>query len=101
MSWWNREVHIWRLVKPSQPETVDSDEEPTTQNRKLVAKILLKGEANITSSSLTPDGSLLAVATAADIKLFQLRAKRADEGDSLRISKVTVLSSFSSGARLV
>lgn len=103
MSWWNQEVHIWRLLKPSQPqpETEDSEDEPATQNRKLVAKILLKGEANITCSSLTTDGSLLAVSTAADIKMFQLRARGVEEGDSLRVSKVTVPSSFSSGARLV
>lgn len=103
MSWWNREVHIWRLTKLSkaQPETEDSDEEPTTQNRKLVAKILIKGEANITSASLNADGSLLAVSTASDIKVFQLKPRKAEEGDGLRISKVNVPSSFSSGARLI
>ncbi|TVY39002.1 U3 small nucleolar RNA-associated protein [Lachnellula subtilissima] len=103
MSWWNREIHIWRLTKLSkpQPETEDSDEEPTTQNRKLVAKILIKGEANITSASMNVDGSLLAVSTASDIKLFQLDPKRAEEGEGLRISKITVPSSFSSGARLI
>jgi U3 small nucleolar RNA-associated protein 4 len=103
MSWWNREVHIWRLTKPSkpQPETEDSEEEPATQNRKLVAKILIKGEANITSASLNADGSLLAVSTASDIKVFQLRPRRTEEGNSLRISQVTVSSSFSSGARLI
>jgi U3 small nucleolar RNA-associated protein 4 len=103
MSWWNREVLIWRLSKPSSSpvETEDSGEEPSTQNRKLLAKILIKGEANITSASLNADGDLLAVSTALDIKLFQLRPRRAEEGDGFRVSKVTVPSSFSSGARLV
>jgi len=103
MSWWNREVLIWRLVKASTPpiETDDSGEEPAPQNRKLMAKILIKGEANITSASLNSDGDILAVSTASDIKLFQLRPRRAEEGDGLRVSKINVPVSFSLGARLV
>jgi U3 small nucleolar RNA-associated protein 4 len=103
MSWWDREVHIWRLSKPSKSATAleDLEDEPTAQSRKLVAKILIKGEANITSAALSTDGNLLAVSTTTDIKVFQLRARRPEEGDGLRIAKVTVPSSFSSGARLL
>ncbi|KAF4635528.1 hypothetical protein G7Y89_g2565 [Cudoniella acicularis] len=103
MSWWEREVHIWRLAKPSDPlpESEDIDEEPAARNRKLVAKILIKGEANITSASLSANGSILAVSTTSDIKIFQLRTRMLEDGDGLRISKVTCPSSLSSGARLV
>ncbi|TVY82726.1 U3 small nucleolar RNA-associated protein [Lachnellula suecica] len=103
MSWWNREVHIWRLPKSSQApiETADSEDELSTQNRKLVAKILIKGEPNITCASLNADGSLLAVSTTSDIKVFQLRPREAEEGEGLKISKVTTPSSFALGARLV
>jgi len=103
MSWWDREVHIWRLSKPSKPAAAveDLEEEQAAQNPKLVAKILIKGEANITSAALSTDGSLLVVSTTADIKVFQLRGRKPEEGDGLRITKVTVPSSFSSGARLL
>jgi U3 small nucleolar RNA-associated protein 4 len=103
MSFWDREVHIWRLVKPlkSIPELEDLESEPAAQNRKLVAKILIKGEANITSATLSANGDLLAVSTVLDIKVFELRARKSEEGDGLRIIKVDVPSSFSSGARLV
>ncbi|RDL31142.1 WD40 repeat-like protein [Venustampulla echinocandica] len=103
MSWWEREVYIWRLGKLGKPHahSEDADEEFASRNRKLVAKILIKGEANITSASLSTDGDLLAVATALDVKVFQLRARRPDDGDGLKISKVTVPATLSSGARLV
>jgi U3 small nucleolar RNA-associated protein 4 len=93
MSFWDREIHIWRLPKPSQTEL-------DAQNRKLVAKILIKGEANITSVTLSSDGSLLAASTSTDIKLFQLKSRNSGEGDGLRVTKVEVPSSLS-GARHV
>lgn len=102
MSFWDREVHIWRLLKPSKPESESEalDSEPTVQNRKLVAKILIKGEANITSATLSASGDLLAISTITDIKIFELRAK-AEGSDGLRVMKVDVPSNFSSGAKLV
>jgi U3 small nucleolar RNA-associated protein 4 len=101
MSWWDREVHIWRLSTSSKPPTSeDSEEESPTQSRKLVAKILLKGEANITSADLSADGNILAVSTTTETKLFLLRPRSSsDENDTLRISKLSVPSTFSFGAR--
>lgn len=98
MSWWEREVHIWRLSKsvPGQ-----DDYELAVKGRKLVAKIFIKGEANITSAALSTDGSLLSVATAEDVKVFHLRSRSSEEGDGLKVSKVAVPSSFSTGARLL
>ena len=100
MSFWDREIHIWRLSKPSE-SVAESDEPGSEQNRKLVAKILIKGEANITSAALNADGNMLASATATDVKLFQLKARRPEEGGSLKISKILVPTSFSFGARHV
>ncbi|KAH8816436.1 WD40-repeat-containing domain protein [Xylogone sp. PMI_703] len=100
MAWWDREVHIWRLKNSHPSETEDSDPE-STQNRKLVAKILIKGEANINSAAITQDGSLLAVASSSDVKVFHLRPRRLEEGDGLRVSKLTLPASLSSGARTV
>lgn len=99
MSYWDREVHIWRLNNPS--ESAGIAELDSDQSRKLVAKILIKGEANITSAALSANGNLLAAATTTDVKLFQLKARKVEEGGGLRVSKVPVPSSFSSGARNV
>jgi U3 small nucleolar RNA-associated protein 4 len=96
MSFWDREIHIWRLNKPQSTNGVE--ELDSEQSRKLVAKVLIKGEANITSAALSADGNFLAAATTTDIKLFQLKS-RTVEDSGLRITKVPVPSSFSSGAR--
>jgi U3 small nucleolar RNA-associated protein 4 len=100
MSWWDREVHIWHIRKDPDPIEDEEDiENKPPEGRKLVAKILIKGEANITSAALNPEGTLLAVSTNSDIKLFQLRLNL--EEDVMRVSKVTVPSTYSLGARLV
>jgi U3 small nucleolar RNA-associated protein 4 len=103
MSWWDREIHIWRLSKPSHlpTENEDLEVEHAAQNRKLVAKILIKGEANITSATLGADGTLLAVSTASDIRTFQLRPRKPEDGDGVKISKLSVANGFSTGAKLV
>lgn len=105
MSWWDREVHIWRISKLGKAkETLESDSESEERNRsrKLVAKVLIKGEANITSACLAANGSLLAVSTTSEVKLFRLRSRNGDQGDSLRVSKLELSETLSRyGARLV
>jgi U3 small nucleolar RNA-associated protein 4 len=101
MSFWEREIQIWRLDKASEiPENGETEPEDNSRNRKLVAKILIKGEANISSAALNADGTLLAVSTIAELKVFELKSRRPEEGTGLRISQVTVPSRLS-GARLV
>jgi U3 small nucleolar RNA-associated protein 4 len=78
VSWWNTEVRIWR-VKPQD----DGTEKP-----KVVARLALQGEENITSASISQDGGLLAVSTTSTVKLFQLIRPQAGAGASLRIRKV-------------
>ena len=100
MSFWDREIHIWRLNKQS--KITPENEEAAPNNRQLVAKMLIKGEANITSAALSADGSVLAASTSTEIKVFHLRTRKSEEGsDGLRISKITTPGSLSGGARLV
>jgi U3 small nucleolar RNA-associated protein 4 len=89
VSWWNAEVRIWR-VKPND----DGTEKP-----KVVARLALQGEENITSVSITRDGGVLAVATADVVKLFQLIRPLAGAGAGLRIRKLDM--PLISGARIV
>jgi U3 small nucleolar RNA-associated protein 4 len=78
VSWWNTEVRVWR-VKPNH----DGTEKP-----KVVARLALQGEENITSASITQDGELLTVATADAVKLFQLVRPQPGAASSLRIRKI-------------
>ncbi|KAH9868362.1 hypothetical protein J1614_007434 [Plenodomus biglobosus] len=78
VSWWKTEVRIWR-VKPQN----DGTDKP-----KVVARLALQGEENITSVSISRDGELLAVATASEVKIFQLLQPQAGSGVALRVRKL-------------
>ncbi|KAI0187930.1 U3 small nucleolar RNA-associated protein [Xylaria flabelliformis] len=89
ISWWDREVSIWRLPTSlgdltNQP----TDDHNVAKNRKLLARVLIKGEANITAASISADGSLLVVSTTSDIKAFHLKPRDGVRWDELKISKV-------------
>ncbi|EAT92259.2 hypothetical protein SNOG_00764 [Parastagonospora nodorum SN15] len=59
-----------------------------TEKPKVVARLALQGEENITSASISQDGGLLAVSTTSTVKLFQLIQPQVGAGASLRIRKV-------------
>ncbi len=61
-----------------------------TKNRKLLARILIKGEANITSAAISDAGSLLVVSTTNDIRAFHLKFRGDGRKDELKISKVEI-----------
>lgn len=91
VSWWDREIHIWRLRKPLEDLVNSSDgESAVAKNRKLLARVLIKGEANITSATIDDDGSLLVVTTTSDTKAFHLKPRSDARKDELKISKVEV-----------
>lgn len=89
VSWWNCEVRIWRVKSRT-----EGSEKP-----KVVARIALQGQENITSVSISQDGSLLAVATASEAKLFHLAPADSTTGTGLRIRKLELPTT--AGARLV
>ncbi|KAI9745071.1 MAG: U3 small nucleolar RNA-associated protein [Claussenomyces sp. TS43310] len=105
MSWWDREVLIWRINKPNAGRASaesESESEDRNRNRKLVAKVMIKGEANITSASITPAGNLLAVSTAAEVKMFSLKSRTTEEGGALKVTKVQLPQFLSTkGAKLL
>ncbi|KAK7757077.1 U3 small nucleolar RNA-associated protein [Diatrype stigma] len=69
---------------------VSDGESAATKNRKLLARILIKGEANITSAAISDDGSLLVVSTTTDIKAFHLKPRGDARKDELKISKIDI-----------
>jgi U3 small nucleolar RNA-associated protein 4 len=98
MSFWDREVSLFRVSKgpASLHENIDG------QRHRLVGKVLIQGEENISSAMLSLDGKTLAVATIGEVKLFSLRRRKGDEKGALRIQKIEVPKEISNeGARLV
>ncbi|KAL4912786.1 WD40-repeat-containing domain protein [Aspergillus aurantiobrunneus] len=97
-SFWDREVNIWRVSRG--PTSVH--EVPDGQKHRLVGKVLIQGEENITSATLSNDGKILVVATISSIKVFSVRRRKGDERGTLRIQKLDSPTSISKdGARLV
>ncbi|CAK7242113.1 MAG: U3 small nucleolar RNA-associated protein [Sporothrix thermara] len=96
--WWERRVEIWAFDTTlneilSDPNIDASDADMLDRNRRLVGRILIKGDANITAAAISPDGSLIVVATVNEVKAFQLRK---DPSGELVISKVPVPASVAS-----
>ncbi|KAL1898580.1 U3 small nucleolar RNA-associated protein [Sporothrix stenoceras] len=92
--WWERRIDVWAFDTPldqvlgedASPEA-GPDAEAFERNRRLVGRILVKGDANITAAAISADGSLVVAATTNEVKAFQLRKEPAG---GLAISKVTV-----------
>ncbi|KAJ5693110.1 hypothetical protein N7462_002533 [Penicillium macrosclerotiorum] len=98
MSFWDREVSLWRVSRGP----VSTNENIDGQRHRLVAKVMIQGEENITSAMLSADGKILVVATTSEIKLFTIRRRKGDEKAAFRVQKVDVPKSFSTeGARVV
>lgn len=102
ISWWDREVHIWKLRRPMKDLLKSDDVEQSMEsNRKLLGRILIKGESNITSASISKDGSMLVVSTVSAIKAFHLTTS-SNSKEEMKIRKIEVPAAIeSSGASLV
>ncbi|KAM5355237.1 hypothetical protein ACJ41O_001883 [Fusarium nematophilum] len=88
VSWWEREVHVWILRQSATDMfNVGGDDVDINQNRKLLKTIVVRGDSNITSTSINSEGSLLVVSTATDVKAFRL-----DHQDPLKPSDVKLSS---------
>ncbi|CAK7209209.1 U3 small nucleolar RNA-associated protein [Sporothrix eucalyptigena] len=94
--WWERRVEIWafdtslnEILGDAATDTADAD--TLDRNRRLVGRIIIKGDANITAAAISADGSYVVVATINEVKAFQLR--KTSSGD-LAISKVAVPASI-------
>ena len=91
LSWWDREVNIWVLRKPATELFSSMDEGvDLNQNRKLLKTIVVKGDFNISSATINPEGTLLVVSTATDIKAFQLEHQDPSKPSDVKISTIDV-----------
>ncbi|KAI5291425.1 U3 small nucleolar RNA-associated protein [Ascosphaera aggregata] len=95
MGWWDREINIWRISRRSEQ----------APPHKLVGKILLLGEENLSAVTVSNDGSLLVAASFAEVKMFTLRKRKAvseEDKHALKIHKVELPPVVAeSGARVV
>ena len=89
ISWWEREVHVWQLpttFKGMLNERIESD---FKRNYRKIGRIMVIGQSNITTASISDDGTLLVVATVTDLKAFRLELPTSPNAP-LKIAKVDV-----------
>lgn len=92
LSWWNRELWIWQVQQGSS----------RFESPKLLTKMNLKGDENITSASISNDGTLLALSTTAEVRLFQTRVKDYETSQTIRVRKLDAPKALQNrGARLL
>lgn len=103
VGWWGREIHIWKFRQTMQAVLNSDDvEQSKKKNRPRLGRIFIKGESNITSCSISRDGSILVVSTVMAIKAFHLTLPGDDPKQELKIRKIEIPSSIgSAGATLV
>ncbi len=87
-------VKIWRLNKSNAEGTGEEE-----SGKKLIAKLNISDEENVTSVTLSPSGDVLAVATNAMTKLFHLLPIK--DGKALKVTKLQSPLLESQGARIV
>lgn len=104
MSWWDREVNIWKL-RQSVAGLYDKDvatAKDLARNHKLLKTILVKGESSIASATISSDGAVLVTATSTDIKAFHLRHNNPSRPSDVQLAQVQVPRSLlNKGARKV
>lgn len=91
VSWWGREVQVWRLPeRTSDPVGLDSELEGP-RPPKVLKRMLIKGSSDITSASISSNGSLLVVSTTAELKLFQLDLESSISArEELRVTRIVL-----------
>lgn len=89
MSYADQTIKIWKIGVSSN----------AGENKKLVCRMTLSADENITSAQLSSDGSLLAVSTIAETKLFNLTPS--ESGKALKVTKIPSHDLEEQGARLL
>jgi U3 small nucleolar RNA-associated protein 4 len=75
--WWEREVNVWKMSRSKHEK-----------KHRLMARIALKGEENVSCAALSASGELLAVVTAAKFKVFKLSPDQRANREVLSVQKI-------------
>ncbi|KAI9725486.1 MAG: U3 small nucleolar RNA-associated protein [Chrysothrix sp. TS-e1954] len=102
VSWSDHEVTLWRVSSRAE-QSKFYEQGIETPEYGIVARLGMKSEENIQCAALSSDGSLLAVGSAAETKLFHLQASHTDAGlPKIKIKKVeNSTASLAIGSRIL
>lgn len=93
--WADQAVKIWKIDEYDGEAAVEGDD-GALKGKRLVAKLALSNEENLTGAAVSPDGGVLAVTTLVETKLFTLRPSA--DGRHLVVSKADTQPLAATGA---
>lgn len=106
--WQEQTIKIWKLnqrrlqgeeVSQDEEDSDDSDIELLTDSYKLVSKLTLADEDNITTVAISQDGTTLAVGRLTTTKLFKLTETKTS--NKLQVKKIENLNLLNQGSTLL
>lgn len=99
MFWNDQTIKIWKIGATDNTTLDEDSQKLDVENKKLVSKMTLSNDENITSAQISSDGELLVVSTIAETKIFNLTAS--PSGKALKVTKQPAHDLEDQGARLI
>lgn len=96
MLWADQTIKIWAIGGTGSKAL---EGQSGVENKKLISRMTMSNDENITSAQISSDGSLLVVSTIAEVKLFNLAPSAS--GKALTVTKSPAHDLEDQGARLV
>lgn len=95
VSWWDQEIRIWLF--PRSVEAIHGeDDAELRKNHKLLKKIVVNTESNISSAVISPDGTFLAASSASSgIRAWRLHHSNPAGPRDVRVTELTLPAEFS------
>lgn len=88
----NQTIKIWKVGEMNDDTNIEN-------NYKLVCKMVLKGEENITTCDMSPDGQVLIVGRYSNTKVFFLQP--VNDGSKLKVTKLDNNLLLKTGSKLI
>lgn len=96
VSWWDQEIRIWVFYQPVDSIRGQLDEAELRKNRKLLKKIMVDTESNLSSVVISRDGTFLAASSAlSGIRAWRLDHKNPKVPKDVRVTELTLPPEFS------
>ncbi|SPO02179.1 related to UTP4 - U3 snoRNP protein [Cephalotrichum gorgonifer] len=94
VSWWNQEIRIWLFRESVDAMRDNVDESELNRNRKLLKKIVVKTESNLSSAVISPDGTFLAASSASGIRAWRLHHNNPTVPKEVGITEIKLPTAF-------
>ncbi|MBE3043450.1 hypothetical protein IMZ48_12940, partial [Candidatus Bathyarchaeota archaeon] len=96
VSWWDQEIRIWVFQQTADAVRSQVDEAELKKNRRLLKKIVVNTDSNLSSVAISPDGTFLAASSASSgIRAWRLDHKNPTVPKELRVTELTLPAAFS------